>query len=116
VARPTAQDQLVFLGTPNGGSGGPVDLGGDGSIGLYDGGGVATLGLLLWGHWRRRRAGAQRGGALLFPMRCHRIKWRIEAKIVLVSGLAILPLSVSLLLASVFFSNELMWPYSRLEH
>jgi hypothetical protein len=44
--------------------------------------------------------------------RLQMIKWRIVAKITLVSGSAILPLC---LLASVFFFDELLLPYSRVE-
>jgi hypothetical protein len=70
------------------------DLGGDGSIGRYDGVIFTALGSL---RRRRRHGGARRGGAPLywFPARSHRIKWRIEASIALVSGSVILPFSVS---------------------
>jgi hypothetical protein len=98
---------------PNGGGGGPssdglVDLGGDNSIGRYCGGGVVTLGPLLRGHQHHRRAGArcrgaQRrgdlcGGTLPFMAKSRQIKCRMETRMELVSGLAILPLSSSLFL------------------
>jgi hypothetical protein len=86
--RPRSTCDLGWKGTPNGGSGGlgsddPIDLGGDGYIGRYCEGGIVVLGPLLRGCRRHRHEGARRGGAL-FPVRSCQIKWRIEARIVLV--------------------------------